>query len=241
MNLRRRHLRAFSLMELILAMSMMAMLAMSLYASMHSAIRAKRTAVAAVAPMRAATIAMDMICRDLESVPAPTGLLAGPFLATRQTSGTGEAAYLQFYCYGSDGNDPRAPVRDGVRMVELMLRSDLTPPVLERRITRNLLASTQEQPEEEILCRGVRSFAVQYSDGDYWQTEWDSTTVGDVLPMAVQILLEMEPPAGSAPDAQPVRIMRVIPLACAKPIDLTGEDGSTGDTSGSTGGTGGGQ
>jgi hypothetical protein len=108
-------------------------------------------------------------------------------------------------------------------------------------VTRNLLASTQDEPEEEVLCRGVRSFAVQYFDGDYWQTDWDSTTVGDVLPMAVQILLEMEPATGTAADVQPSRIMRVIPLACAKPIDTTGEDGSTGSTSGSTGGTGGGQ
>ena len=42
---------------------------------------------------------------------ATTGLLAGPFLGVRQTGGTGEADYLQFYCLGSDGNDPRLPVR----------------------------------------------------------------------------------------------------------------------------------
>jgi len=236
MNRHHCHLRAFSMLELLLAMAMVAMLALSLYASMHVALRARRSAAAAVAPIRASTIAMDMICRDLESVPPPTGVLAGPFLGARQSAGSGEADYLQFFCLGSDGNDPRLPLREGVREVELMLRTDLTPAVLVRRVTRNLLASTQVQPEEEILCRGVRSFAVQYFDGTYWQTEWDSTTVGDVLPMAVQIVLEMEPTVGAAADSLPNRIVRIIPLACAKPIDTTSDDGSTGSTSGTGGG-----
>lgn len=236
MTARRPHARAFSMLELLLAMAMVAMLALSLYTSMHVATRARRSAAAAVAPMRAATIAMDMICRDLESVPPPTGLLAGEFLGARQSSGTGEAAYLQFYCLGSDGNDPRLPVCEGVRQVELLLRTDVTPPALVRRVNRNLLASTQVMPEEEVLCRGVRSFAVQYFDGTYWQTEWDSTTVGDVLPMAVQIELEMEPTVGAVAEAWSNRIVRVLPLACGKPVDMSSEDGTA---SGSTSGTGG--
>jgi hypothetical protein len=106
-------------------------------------------------------------------------------------------------------------------------------------VTRNLLASAQIQPEDEILCRGVRSFALQYFDGSYWQTEWDSTAVGDVLPLAVQIQLELEPAAGPDSDGLPNRIVRIIPLACAKPIDMTGEEGSSGGTVGASGGTGG--
>jgi type II secretion system protein J len=236
-----RRLRAFSMMELLLALGMVAMLTLSLYASMRVGMRARKTAQATVAPMRAATIAMDMICRDLESVPAPAGILAGPFLGMRQSAGTGEAAYMQFCCLGADGNQPRLPLREGARQVELMLRTDVTPGVLVRRVNRNLLANTQLQPEEEILCRGVRSFAVQYFDGTYWGPEWDSTAVGDVLPMAVQIVLDLEPTTGASADITPNRIVRVIPLACAKPIDTTGEDTSSTDTGSTTGGTGGGR
>jgi len=196
--------------------------------------RARRSATAAVSSVRAASIAIDMICHDLESVPAPTGILAGPFLGARQNGSTGEADDVQFCCLGSDGNQPRLPDREGVRQVELLVRTDVTPNVLVRRVTRNLLASMQAQPEDEILCHGVRSFAVQYYDGSEWQTDWDSTTVGDVLPMAVQIQLELEP-ASDDPDRSPVRIMRIIPLACAKPEDSTGSNGSSSGTSGTSG------
>jgi type II secretion system protein J len=238
----RHHRRAFSMMELLLALAMVAALMLSLYASVRVAVRARRSAGAAVAPVRAATIAMDMICRDLESVPPPKGILAGPFLGARQTGATGEAGYLQFYCLGAEGSDPQLPVREGMRQVELMLLTNVTPQVLVRRVTWNLLANAQVVPEDEILCQGVRSFAVQYFDGMYWQTEWDSTSVGDVLPMAVRIQLEMEPAGGGA-DALPNRIVRIVPLACAEPIDTTGEEetsSGTGSTSG-TGTTGGGR
>ena len=85
----------------------------------------------------------------------------------------------------------------------------------------------QEEPQEEILCRGVRSFTISFYDGTTWQPEWDSTLLGDTLPVAVEINLEIDrnpaQPQQSAPlsaDAsQTYRITRVFPLACAKPLD----------------------
>ena len=229
--------RGFSMIELLLALAMMAMLTLSLYASMRVGMRARKSATAAVSSVRAATIAMDMICRDLESVPPPTGVLAGPFEGLRQSGSGGEADDVQFCCLGADGDQPRLPTREGVRQVELLLRTDVNPPMLVRRVTRNLLASTQVQPEDEILCRNVRSFAVQYFDGTYWQTDWDSTSVGDVLPMAVQIQIELDP-GSDAEDRTPNRITRIIPLACAKPQDSSDSSGSSSGTSGTSGAAG---
>jgi hypothetical protein len=100
----------------------------------------------------------------------------------------------------------------------------VTPPVLVRRVTRNLLPTTEPEVEEEILCRDVRSFTVKYFDGTTWQDSWDSEAMGDVLPAAVEMTLETLIPGGR-PGREPrvYRMTRMIPLICAKPAtDTTG-------------------
>jgi prepilin-type N-terminal cleavage/methylation domain-containing protein len=223
-NLRSRG-RGFSLLELILAMTMAAMLALSLYTAMSVTIRARRSAALAVEPTRAAVIAADLLRRDLESVLPPTGVLAGPFIGVHLagTSG-GDSDTAQFCTIGADPRPIDAispPLSEGIRRVELLVIEDASPPLLVRRVTRNLLASTEPQVEDEIICRGVRSFSLRYFDGLSWQENWDSTTLGDVLPMAVSITLELDDPALQTPR----RITRVVPLSCAQPSDIFSMEG----------------
>ena len=73
--------------------------------------------------------------------------------------------------------------------------------MLVRRVRRNLTAQNPPDVDEEIICRGVSSFKLEYFDGSQWQTTWDSTENTDAnnnnaLPAAVRVTLEMEAPAG---------------------------------------------
>ena len=68
--------------------------------------------------------------------------------------------------------------------------------VLLRLVTRNLLATRVEDPEPEVLCRGVRSFDLMYHDGTDWQEDWDSAEHDNTLPRAVLITLELLPEDG---------------------------------------------
>ena len=116
----------------------------------------------------------------------------------------------------ADANDPLA---EGVREVEFYIATDTNPPALVRRVNRNVLAPTQQTGDVEVLCRNVRGFGVQYYDGQNWQTDWDSTQIGDVLPLAVRVTLTLSDPAGSTlPNGQPVvrTISRTIPIATGK-------------------------
>jgi prepilin-type N-terminal cleavage/methylation domain-containing protein len=220
---------AFTLLELILAMSLVAIVSISLYASMYVAFRAKRSAEAAVRPVRGGTVAADLVCRDLESVPPPTGILAGPFVGTHQSgaqAGT-EHDMIDFYSVGEDfaPGQQTLPLQEGIRHVQLAVRTDVDPPVLVRRVTRNLLSTTGDIAEEEILCRGVRSFAVRYFDGNAWYADWDSTTTENVLPVAVQIELQIQAdPSMTSSQAQEEpfsRVTRTIPLACGRSLEQT--------------------
>jgi prepilin-type N-terminal cleavage/methylation domain-containing protein len=232
--------RAFTLMEMILAMAMVAMLAGGMYMSLTIAFKARDIANAAVTPMRSAAITMDLIRQDFESVP-PAGpaedplvppTLSGPFYGTAQSGGRDGAllSTVQFHTISRDHlpADVVNPLAEGIRGIELGVRSEGGTSVLVRRVTRNLLAPSLSQPQEEILCRGVRSFTLRYYDGSAWHEEWDSTLLGDALPFAVEVTLEIDKPASqtSSPwftDAQAnaYRVVRVFPLPCAKPVDAS--------------------
>ena len=211
---------AFTLLEIVIAMFIAAILLGTLYSGMYVANRARRSAAAAVDPARAASVAAEMMTQDLQGVLPPTGTLRGQFLGTRLPGPTGNADSVEFYCMGQDPVEPggEAPLSEGIRKVVLVLRTDVTPPMLVRQVTRNLLAPTAPVPEEEVICRNVRSFTIQYFDGFSWLADWDSTMTDNVLPAAIAIRLEMENPAAARPDAPPLVISRVIPLACARPL-----------------------
>jgi hypothetical protein len=111
------------------------------------------------------------------------------------------------------------PLAEGIRKVEYALRTDVTPPVLVRRVTRDLLSPVETQPEEEILARDVRSFSLRNYDGATWQEEWDSTTLGDVLPMAVMVTIELNDPQAQPGVASARRSERVVTISCGKMTD----------------------
>lgn len=205
--IRRSQRSGFTLLELILASAIMASLALTLYSAMRVGFRARDRVLAAVGPARSGEIAMNLIRRDLESALPPTGLIAGPFLGQGGTD-VSNSSSVMFYAVGrepqpvtsltgaSSATPPQDPTAAGsVVRVELALRSPSTGsgglPLLVRRVTTNLLAATEPEPVEEILCRDVTTFTVRYFDGTQWHDDWDSTQFGDTIPMAVEVTLEL--------------------------------------------------
>jgi type II secretion system protein J len=228
MNRQRSQPRAFSLLEIILVLGMIAIITLAMYNAMNVANKAKRSANDAVEPARAASIAADLIKSDLENIlpiKAPPAM-AYEFEGQHQAGGAnGDADTVEFFTIGKDENQQDQPLSEGVRKVVLLLHTDTNPPVLVRQITRDLISQEQQQPEEEVLCTGVRSFSLRYYDGTDWQETWDSTTVGDALPLAVEFTLDIALPGNDPNDqnARTQRITKIVPLACAKPIDTTGD------------------
>jgi type II secretion system protein J len=225
----------FTLLELILAMAMISMLAVSLYATLRVAFKARDSATAGIAPMRSTNIALDLLGQDLESALPPTGLLAGAFLAQHLGDVQNSQDTVEFYCISSsDSLD--APNSAGFRKIDvgLIQSPDGKGYLLVRRITNNLLSPQEVVPEDEILCRNVRSFALRYYDGAQWYEEWDSTQMGDLLPLAVQVDLQIQ--TGTDSQAPLYHASRVFSFACHTDQAAT----ATGTTTGATGAAGGG-
>jgi type II secretion system protein J len=230
MNRRTPQRRGFSLLELILVLGMIAVISLSMYNAMNVAAKAKRSTNDSVEPARTASIAADLIRADLENIlplKAPPAM-AYEFIGQHQGgTGGGDADTVEFFTFGKDENAQDQPLSEGIRRVVLMLRTDTNPPLLVRQVTRDLISQEQQQPDEQILATGVRGLTLRYYDGTEWQQTWDSTTVGDALPLAIAFTLDIDLPKTNAADPTPrtQRITKIVPLACAKPIDLTDTGG----------------
>ena len=100
--------RAFTLLELLVALSMAAIIAGSLYSSLRIGFRARTMAEAQVEPIRTAELATGLLRADFESArPADNPLddnntLAGPFIGQDTTGDTGLAAdTVEFFTLGN--------------------------------------------------------------------------------------------------------------------------------------------
>jgi len=207
---------AFTLLEMLVAMALMSVIAASLYASLHIGFRARESAMAAVERVRMAELGIEILRKDIESALPPTGILAGEFIGQDAIDESGrDADTLLFH---SSAHVPELSERaSDIRKVELAfaLVSDGTERALIRGITTDLLATESVEPEEEVLCHGVLAFNLRYFDGSEWLDGWDSTTHGDVLPLAIEITLEVARPEATEPAAGGYRVSRVFLLPCS--------------------------
>ena len=211
----------------MLALGIMSVVAVALFASLHVAFKSKRTAEAVLEPVRAGEAVMEMVRTELEGALPPRGVLAGPFVG-RDWRGDGnrDDDDVSFY---TAADAPPFAVRFGeVKRVELTVvrMEDTGELALARRVIGNLLAPAAVEPDDEILVRGVAGFNLRYFDGQQWWDSWDSTRDYESLPRAVEVTLELDPPLGAPADAGGARLVRIVQVPCAgepDPSDVADE------------------
>jgi hypothetical protein len=213
-----RKYKAFSMLELLVAMVLMVVTASCLYTALYTGFRAKRSAMSAVEPTSLAINAIELIKQDIYGVLPLGGTLAGSFLGNDSLGVNGvEADSLEFYTtHIYSEND--YPV-GGLGKIELGLEEDTDYDRdnyrLVRRITTNLLSPRAIDPEEQILCRNVKSLNLRYFDGDSWLEEWDSTADANSLPLAMEIDIQvLYDTNGSNKEAQTRRLLQSFAIPC---------------------------
>lgn len=219
------------MLELIVAMGMVVILAMSLYASLRIAFRSRDGAVASVEPARTAQLVLDLLQQDFQNAMnddtnPTTGNnvgLTGNFEGTTGTDNRGrEDDDVNFY---TTADSPQHVDANGeIKNVELTViqpKDNENDHVLIRRVNRNLFVSTAAQPDVEVLCRNVGAFTLQYWNGTAWVPSWDDTQLDYQLPTAIMITLQLDRPIdGNAANTSPANIRsytftRVVPLSCS--------------------------
>jgi len=230
---RRCHTDGFTLLEMLVSLAIASMLAVTLFTSLHVAFKARESAETSLDPMRTVEAAFQIIRGDLEAAQPPRGTLASTFVGNDQTGDKGtDADYLGFYAAAVA---PEHVAGNGeVKKVEYTAtipRGSLQN-CLVRDVTSNLLSQVQVAPDEEVLIRGVAGFNLRYYDGQVWQDNWDSSQLGQILPSAVEVTIQLLPKdrrGNVIAGAQPLRYVRIFQLACLdNPVSTTTTSTGTG-------------
>lgn len=227
---------------------MAAIIAGSLYSALRTGFRARASAEEALEPIRTAAVATSLLRADFESALPADGTLAGPFLGVDGTGDGGQQSdTVEFITLGNPSEAYAvaalaAPGSDGLtglsssglpatpalpaeaRKVQIGLVVSPGPggrseQVLVRRITTNLLSLVDVEPQEEVLCRGVRSLGFRYHDGLTWQDSWDSTLLDNHIPAAVEMVIELDRSADGR--QRIIQFPRVFLLACSTVANAT--------------------
>lgn len=184
----------FTLLELILATAIAGVVSLALFTSLSVAFDARQRAVDELSGRDVVRAVRSIIRKDLEAVPAPTGVMAGPFVGVDESATTGHDSDILSYTTIA----AQLPTPDDVadaRIVTLRLVDDPDAPpyrMLVREVVVNPLAVV-ETNSHQVLARRCVAFNARYYDGSDWLMDWDSVDQEDALPQAVEITLSIRP------------------------------------------------
>lgn len=192
---------AFTLIEMILAIGVAAIVLLCITGVLFAALgmrQATEDVVSAAAPLDQT---MTYLRRDLQCVVTPTNgtskFLSGSFKLGSLTSPgiAGNVQVAMFTATGALGAD--APWGD-IQYVTYELRSPAAGAGagqdLYRSVTRNLLAASTPTVAEQLMMNGVESIKFSGYDGSAWQDNWDTsslTAVNTNLPLAVRVEIQL--------------------------------------------------
>ncbi len=220
MKVKTHHSRAFTLVEMILAIGIAAMVLIAVNAVFFTALRvrdAASDAVDAAAPVDQAviTIRRDLQCAvtpkpNGDSASAVTDTLSGDFKVGSVTSpGINEVVAAEIYTATGALSD-NAPWGD-IQRVTYELKNSTSGGQgmdLYRSVARNLLTETTPDVEDQLMLSGVESVKFSCYDGAEWSDTWDTTdptSVSTNLPLAVRV--DIQPAGGGAKNWQPIEIL----------------------------------
>jgi type II secretion system protein J len=205
--------RAFTLMEVMLAMAVSAIILAGIGSVFYSAVRLRERTVATLDQSLPLHQAFASLRRDLQGAMPPGGLyaLAGDFRIEPQSAGLGQNFRLHFYTTTGIVRDS-APWGE-IQEVLYELRDSSARArgrELVRSVNRNVLGTATPEPDEQPLMANVQSLEFAGYDGVDWRESWDTSLSNTNLPTAVRVRVLLANEEKSDPNQQPFEM--VVPL-----------------------------
>lgn len=209
---RRAWFSAFTLVELLLAVMVFSVVLLSLHYVFSGALRLRNKVAAGLEEAVPLQQALAVIQRDLLNLAAPGGTLVGA-LQTMPTNLNPLAGRCSPYFHTTVGVLTDTAPWPALQRVAYRLvppTNDTAGLDLLRSVTRNLLATVEEPPEDQFLVGGVEELVFQFHDGTQWRDSWDSTVEPTVLPGAIKVQLYLSRGRTNLTDREPVEL--VVPV-----------------------------
>jgi prepilin-type N-terminal cleavage/methylation domain-containing protein len=208
---------AFTLVEVMLALAVSAIVLAAIGGIFFSAARLRERTTAMLdeaAPMQQA---FSIIRRDLRGAlpPGPGTLpLAGDFRSETLGGGTAQSDRLTlFSSSGASGNNsPWGDIQEIVYELKDPVQKSMAPGRdLIRSVYRNILATGAQDPDEQFLAGNIQSLQFECYDGMNWVESWDTSLSQTNLPVAVRVRIKPATEnAGNAIAIEPFEL--IVPL-----------------------------
>lgn len=192
---------AFTLMEIMLALAVSAIVLAGIGGVFYSAVRLRERTMAMLDESVPLQQAFNFIRHDLQGALPPGGSpqggipLAGDFKLEGLGSGLGQNFHIEFFTTSGAVNDNTS--WSDIQFVSYELRDSAdrnksnSGKDLIRNVNRNVLATAMVDPQEQPLLSNVQSLEFSCFDGANWRDSWD-TSLGDTnLPSAVRVRIQL--------------------------------------------------
>jgi type II secretion system protein J len=212
----RHGVRAFTLLELLVATAVGAIVLLVINATFFGALRLHNTTHERIDQDLVLQRTLGIVRKDLAGIMLPGGVLAGQLSTTTVSStsmdSSGERVTPDIFTNSAriDGWTPLSEVQ----MVSYFLAPATdggNTKSLVRVVTRNLLPVQDATTEEQTLLPGVTSASILFYDGTDWTDTWDSTATS-TLPTAIKFSIVLAPPADSAMRPAPGPVELIVPV-----------------------------
>lgn len=217
MKIKTNKANAFTLIEMILAIGVAAIVLIAVNAVFFTSLHLRDDTADMVDAATPIDATVTFLKRDLQCVVTPTNgtskVLSGGFrVGDGITSvGVSDPVVIEM-CTATGALSDSQPWGDIQRVTYELKNSAVANAVgrdLYRTVLRNLLATTTPVVDDQLMMSGVASVKFSCYDGATWQDAWDTTSVTAVntnLPFAVKVEIKM---AGNA-QAQPIEM--IVPI-----------------------------
>jgi prepilin-type N-terminal cleavage/methylation domain-containing protein len=186
--------QAFSLLEVLLALAVVAMVLAAIGPALTGTLRAQRQAREILEPLAAEEAAFSQLREDLVTAPRPDGSLGVAFSLLNSQVDRWPSDELSFVSAGAPPLHPQVAIRSpeaGQAVVTWSGMTSLTAPTgfawTRARQSNVLASSTVSDPVSEVLLDGLAQLTLSvFIDGE-WVSTYNSDDRGAVLPVAVRV------------------------------------------------------
>jgi type II secretion system protein J len=193
--------RAFTLIEMVLAIGIAAIVLIAVNAVFFTALRLRNATQAAVDAATPVDQALAVLRSDLQCAVTPTNgtskILSGDFKVGSVTS-TGVSQPVAIEMFTATGGLSETKPWGDIQRVDYELKNptDRSAPGrdLIRSVTRNLLPVATPDVEDQWMMSGVQSIEFSCFDGAQWSDTWDTTALASPdtnLPVAVRVQIQL--------------------------------------------------
>lgn len=233
----RRASLGFTLIEVILALAIAAVVLVAVNGLFYSALRLRERSLDAFEAAQPLQRTLAILQQDLANLVPPGGTLGGVLQTTPTNTAVRPGLASPEFRTATGRVDDTAPWAE-VQKVSYLLADPATTSTnrgqgraLIRSVVRNLLPSGMDEYDDQWLMEGVESLNFSFYDGTQWWTTWDSSSQTPPFPLAIKV--ELQPAATTRYGDLPDLVELVVPLLVEAQTNQTSQSSSdTGNAGG---------